>query len=257
MPSAPPRFKQERVGRQPPDRKKSAHARGYGKRWQKFRKVIILEHIKENGPVCGCGCGERIITGFPRHPDNAEIDHIKAVYGPDDPLFWKEGNHQVLRKSCHSLKTVAEDGGFGHTHPSWIPKPISPVTIVCGAPGSGKNTHVENNKRPYDKVIDLDECFKIVCGQHGHRAQRQHLSGALRVRNKMLAQLSEEAHSHVWFIVGAPTEAERTWWADLLSADVIVMDTDITTCLGRVDAQRTDAVHRYFSEKSRTWRGSC
>ncbi|WP_312876112.1 HNH endonuclease [Paenibacillus alginolyticus] len=40
------------------------------------------------------------------------VDHIIAVNGPGDPLFWKEDNHQALCQPCHSRKTIAEDGGF-------------------------------------------------------------------------------------------------------------------------------------------------
>jgi len=238
----------------PPTPKKSSHAKGYGKRWQRFRKQVIADHIRKNGPFCACGCGQTFITGQPRNPNNAEVDHIKAVYGADDPLFWQIGNHQVLRKACHSIKTVAEDGGFGQTHPSWIPVPISPVTIVTGAPGSGKNTYVEQNKGPYDKVIDLDECFKVVCGKHGHDAPDDALSGALRVRNKHLAQLADEQHNHVWFIVGAPTEGERKWWANLLNADIVHIDTTEAECIKRIRKDRQPYVKKYFQSKLKQWR---
>ncbi|MAU40986.1 MAG: hypothetical protein CMF31_05120 [Kordiimonas sp.] len=86
-------------------RRGSSTSRGYDARWQAFRRGVIIKHIQENGPVCGCGCGGRLTTGKPWHADNAEVDHIKAVSGPDDPLFYADGNHQVLRKSCHSTKT--------------------------------------------------------------------------------------------------------------------------------------------------------
>ena len=40
------------------------------------------------------------------------VDHIVPHRG-DYGLFWDYRNHQVLCKSCHSRKTVTEDGGFG------------------------------------------------------------------------------------------------------------------------------------------------
>lgn len=114
MPSAPPRYKQQTVGSKPPERRKTAHARGYGSKWEAFRKNIIATHVRKFGPLCACGCGTILRTGQPRHPHNAEVDHIKAVSGPSDPLFWAKGNHQVLCKSCHSTKTANEDGSFGN-----------------------------------------------------------------------------------------------------------------------------------------------
>lgn len=41
-----------------------------------------------------------------------DVDHIVAVNGPADPLFWDRKNHQGLCESCHSYKTATQDGGF-------------------------------------------------------------------------------------------------------------------------------------------------
>ncbi|WP_416430854.1 HNH endonuclease signature motif containing protein [Piscirickettsia salmonis] len=40
------------------------------------------------------------------------MDHIKPHNG-DHGLMWNQHNWQALCKSCHSRKTVNEDGGFG------------------------------------------------------------------------------------------------------------------------------------------------
>ena len=41
------------------------------------------------------------------------VDHVRAVSGPDDLGFWAAANHRGLCASCHSRKTVREDGGLG------------------------------------------------------------------------------------------------------------------------------------------------
>jgi 5-methylcytosine-specific restriction protein A len=41
-------------------------------------------------------------------------DHIVAVTGPDDPLFWDKTNWQPICHTCHSIKTAKEDGSFGN-----------------------------------------------------------------------------------------------------------------------------------------------
>lgn len=68
-------------------------ARGYGSRWRKYRLAFLSRH-----PVCACGCGHGA----------TDVDHIKPVDGPDDPLFWDPKNHQPLTHECHSRKTMAE-----------------------------------------------------------------------------------------------------------------------------------------------------
>jgi len=80
--------------------RKSASARGYGHRWRTFRAWFLRQ---PNNIMCAI-CKTEVAT---------EVDHIKRVSGPDDPLFYKEGNHQGLCHECHSKKTATEDHGFG------------------------------------------------------------------------------------------------------------------------------------------------
>lgn len=82
--------------------------RGYGYRWQRYRESWLQSH-----PVCG----DRERGRSAEHSECArsgrvsaatDVDHIKRVTGPDDPLFWEPSNHQSLCHVCHSLKTVRE-----------------------------------------------------------------------------------------------------------------------------------------------------
>jgi 5-methylcytosine-specific restriction protein A len=71
----------------------SAAARGYGYRWRIYRRWFLRRN-----PLCSCGQAA------------TDVDHIKAVSGPDDPLFWEPSNHQPLCHPCHSAKTRRENG---------------------------------------------------------------------------------------------------------------------------------------------------
>ena len=42
-------------------------------------------------------------------------DHVTPHKG-DETLFWDEDNHQSLCETCHDVKTVTEDGGFGRNY---------------------------------------------------------------------------------------------------------------------------------------------
>ena len=89
----------------------NANQRGYGHRWRVYCKTFKIVHPlcegytkDESGqPVHAVGCGYA----------TEHVDHIKAVTGPDDPLFWEPTNHQGLSGRCHASKTVREDKGFG------------------------------------------------------------------------------------------------------------------------------------------------
>lgn len=87
-------------------RRPSAARRGYGRRWQRLRAIIIARD-----PVCTCtgrpGCphgGARCIL------PTTDVDHIiPREQGGED----SEENLQGMCHGCHSRKTAQEDGGWG------------------------------------------------------------------------------------------------------------------------------------------------
>ncbi|WP_342663555.1 HNH endonuclease signature motif containing protein [Paenibacillus pinihumi] len=81
--------------------RESAAKRGYDHVWRAARS----RYLKKN-PVC-VKCIEK---GFA--VQSTVVDHIKPHKG-NKKLFWDKSNWQALCASCHSTKTVREDGGFG------------------------------------------------------------------------------------------------------------------------------------------------
>ena len=80
--------------------------------WKRAREGFFAKHpdcvglkLRPDGPV--------VIN---THPGvvvaAAELDHI-LPHGGDMVLFWQRSNWQGGCKSCHSVKTATEDGGFG------------------------------------------------------------------------------------------------------------------------------------------------
>lgn len=87
-------------------RRPSAARRGYGRRWQRLRAIIIARD-----PVCTC-------EGRPGCPHPArrcilpttDVDHIvPREQGGED----SEENLHGMCHGCHSRKTAQEDGGWG------------------------------------------------------------------------------------------------------------------------------------------------
>lgn len=81
-------------------RRGSAQARGYDRRWAKYVRWFKRqpEHC-----LCACGCGRA----------TEHVDHIDAVEGPLDAKFWEPTNHQGLSALCHRRKSVRFDGALG------------------------------------------------------------------------------------------------------------------------------------------------
>jgi 5-methylcytosine-specific restriction enzyme A len=223
----------------------SSTQRGYGSQWQRARKAYLQKH-----PLCReCEKEGRITVAN-------VVDHIRPHKG-DMTLFWQQDNWQPLCKAHHDLKTVLEDGGLrsgAHTHPEWLPTPACPVVFVSGPPGSGKTTYCRKHAGPNDTIIDLDECFRTVCGVHGHEADRAYLSEALRLRNRMIADLASKHTGRAFVIVSAPAHAEQAWWVDRLRADHVHLDPGQEVCLARVSASRRIRVVQWYEKaKANHW----
>ncbi len=79
------------------DRRASAARRGYGRRWRKFRAIE-----RNNRPMICAECG--------RIAERMQLDHVvaRSQGGADS-----RDNTQWLCPSCHSRKTVQQDGGLG------------------------------------------------------------------------------------------------------------------------------------------------
>lgn len=79
--------------------RRSANARGYNYRWQKYRAKYLKEH-----PLCVfCSRLGKVLGA-------TVVDHIKPHRG-DSKLFWDKKNHQALCKPCHDrIKQGIETG---------------------------------------------------------------------------------------------------------------------------------------------------
>lgn len=84
----------------------TAASRGYDARWTAYSKQYRIDY-----PLCVECLRNGILTSVEH---GGHVDHIVAVRGKNDPLFWDPNNHQSLCHSCHSAKTAREDQGFGN-----------------------------------------------------------------------------------------------------------------------------------------------
>jgi len=101
MPTRPPRHDQTPTRTIHRVVRPSAHARGYGKRWQRLARSFLAGH-----PICADPFG---LHGSRRVP-GSQVDHIVPLANGGTN---SDSNLQTLCARCHRRKTVLCDGGFG------------------------------------------------------------------------------------------------------------------------------------------------
>lgn len=164
-----------------------------------------------------------------------EIDHIKPLDhgGSDD-----DDNVQGLCFYHHKLKSVSEGTGWGgaDNHPEWLNPSAIPLTILCGPPCSGKTTYIAQHAGPHDTIIDVDTITQSIDPTYTHWSGRLTpglLDRAVRTRNAMLGSLDRETKGKAWFIVSAPTKAERDWWHAKLGGQIVLLHPGTEECKRR------------------------
>jgi 5-methylcytosine-specific restriction protein A len=103
VPTRPPIHRPAERPRHHDERRGTAAQRGYGARWQKYRRWFLCQ--PQNAICVRCKA-----EGKATPP--TVVDHITPHRG-NEQLFWDPANHQPLCEGCHNHKTATEDGGFG------------------------------------------------------------------------------------------------------------------------------------------------
>jgi len=167
-------------------------------------------------------------------------DHIIPLGqgGTDDDF-----NIQCLCQDCHLIKTATEGQGGAANHPTWLKPSAIPLTIVCGPPCGGKSTYVKCHAGFADTIIELDTILNELSPGYKHWSSdvldKDLFNKGIRVRNAMLGQLHSASKGSAWFIVSAPTSAERAWWGECLGGKVVVLNPGIVECTRRALARGT------------------
>ena len=89
--------------RQQDQRRGSSTARGYGARWRRLRLMKLKRDPVCEDPFALHRAGGQVVAAN-------EVDHIIALRKNGKTIL---SNLQSLCKSCHSRKTILEDGGLG------------------------------------------------------------------------------------------------------------------------------------------------
>lgn len=225
---------------------KTTAERGYGGRWQRYRKQFLSQH-----PLCAYCLEQNRVTVA------TVVDHIVPHKG-DQELFWDTDNHQSLCAPCHSSIKQKEELGSNKLSyqfmPDWL-KPIPNLTIVFGCAGSGKSTWVQEQAKPNDIVLDLDVIISEISNKPLYKGNKQDYAKAVRKRNSMLMGMAAHNLSGYLILTGS-TKAQRNWWVRKLSPKVVhIMQTPKDECIKRImnDERRTMSVKQQQIKSIDKW----
>jgi 5-methylcytosine-specific restriction endonuclease McrA len=194
-------------------------------RWQRLRWSVLVR----DAFTC------RICDQVEADTSQLVADHRLPHHG-GPVLFWDEANLQCLCKICHDgeKRRLERSGKRASYRPEWLRPSSVPLTIVCGAPASGKSTYVARRMGVRDMVIDLDVIASQLSGQPLHGWSREEwLQAALFRRNAMLGRLSRKPDcGHAWFVLSEPDAVRRQWWAEKMRpAEIVVLETPEAVCV--------------------------
>ncbi len=128
MPRRPPIGSfQPRLKNRNLQRRGSASRRGYGRRWQRLRKLVLAGE-----PLCRACAAEGRTTAA------TEVDHVTPLSAGGTN---EQANLQPLCKSHHSRKTAHEAGTFGRA-------PSKPRVRGCDVDGTPLDPEHPWNIRP-------------------------------------------------------------------------------------------------------------
>ena len=228
---------------------RETHGRIQGRKGQALRQ----RRLKRSNYLCE-DCRKRGITKLAD-----VVDHIKPLsMGGEDV----DENCQALCHDCHDLKTAYESAHSeaASFHPDWLQPSAIPLTIVTGPPCSGKTTHVQQNAKPDDLVIDLDTIMMNLDPKYRHwtnQLESSLLYRAIRVRNALLGSLERRTTGAAWFIISAPSEAERKWWQGKLGGTVLLLHPGVEECNRRAIKRGTplarEGIERWERSSRMPW----
>lgn len=222
----------------------------HSQKWKRCRANYIEHRRLIDGGMCErCGkeVGEELHHKIVLTPEN--INNPEISLG-DDNLVWLcknchfEVHRELIMKSFRrkTYRKILQDGCYFNDEGQLVPMR---VIVVWGAPGSGKNTYVNQMRNEMDLVVDLD-AIQGALGHKRYSVDGNLLELSIRIRELLYGLIAARDPAvdckTAWVIAGLPKKKERVELIARLKAESVFVDVPIEKCREHImdDEERID-----------------
>lgn len=212
------------------------------KRWRNFVEALRLERTFDGILLCE-HCGKPIFRKLDcigHHKTELTEDNVN-----DAAVALNPENVALVHHACHNAIHNRFQGGNPYA------KRGRGVTIVYGAPCSGKTSYVRAHAGPDDLVVDVDRLFAAISMGDLYDKPDRLVPSALLLRDALIDHVKVRGGKwgHAWIIGGYPLLMERQRLVERLGAESVLVAAAKQDCLERC-AERPEGwgalVERWF-----------
>lgn len=207
-------------------------------RWKKLRLALI----RERGMRCE-RCGRTFLL-----ESDIEAHHVEELTPQNisDPyVTLNPDNILLLCKDCHNAE-----------HERYKGKQSKRVTIIYGAPCSGKEAYVRARIKRGDIVLEFDHLYQALTWRELHDKPSNVKDVVFRARDNIIESIKMRAGGwHHAYIIGTyPFRAQRESLAKHLNAELVFVRRGEDECLlkaeelGPLGAGMKKYIRRWFEE---------
>lgn len=192
--------------------------------WRGLRLALISERTNQKDGILYCEeCGEPIINLFEcigHHKQELTMRNVN-----DYSISLNPENVMLVHLKCHNM--IHARFGF---------MAQKKVYYVWGAPCSGKNTFVRENKGNSDLIVDIDLLWQAATGGALYDKPDALKTPVFMLRDSLLDIVKTRAGKwqRAFIIEGGARKGDRERRIAMLGAEDIFINTDKETCLRRL-----------------------
>lgn len=190
--------------------------------WEKFRKVVIAERIKDDGFIYDEVTGKPIVKAY-------DIILHHEIELTEENVFDYEIslNPKNIKIVSHKTHNIIHNK-FSHG--------MRQVFLVYGSPLSGKTSWVKENMNEGDLIVDIDLIWACISGLDNHTKPGALKQIAFRMRDVLIDSVKYRLGNwgNAYIVGGYALQAERERIARELRARLVYIESTREECHERL-----------------------